>query len=83
MKNDKNKKEEKKKVVYVDDGSQIADMSQLEKYGMMPRGGSNSTFKEKWQTYFRTVKLMIIPMLVTIGIITAAYLLLYILLSLA
>ena len=82
MKNTNNKKE-KKKVVYVDDGSRIADMSQLDNYGMTRRGGGNSTFKEKMQTYFRTVKLMIVPMLVTIGIITAAYLLLYLLLSLA
>ena len=58
-------------------------MSALDNYGFRAHGGSKSTFKEKFKTYIDTVKLMIIPMLVTIGIITAAYLLLYLLLSLA
>ena len=80
MKDTKNKKQ-KKKEVYVDDGSRIADMSALDSYGFRARGGSSSTFKEKFQTYIRTVKLMLLPMLVTIGISTAAYLLLYLLLS--
>ena len=81
MKNTNNKKE-KRKVVYIDDGSQIADMSQLDGYGLRAGGGSRSTFKEKFRTYISTGKLMILPMLVTIGIIAAAYLLLYLLLSL-
>ena len=81
MKNTKDKNE-KSKEKYVDDGSTIVDMSALDNYGFRA-GGSKSTFKEKFKTYIDTVKLMIIPMLVTIGIITAAYLLLYLLLSLA
>ena len=82
MKNTKDKSE-KSKEKYVDDGSTIVDMSALDNYGFRAHGGSKSTFKEKFKTYIDTVKLMIIPMLVTIGIITAAYLLLYLLLSLA
>ena len=81
MKNTKDKNE-KSKTKYVDDGSRIADMSALDNYGFRARGGSKSTAKEKFKTYISTVKLMIVPMLVTIGIITAAYLLLYLLLSL-
>ena len=82
MKNPKDKSE-KSKEKYVDDGSTIVDMSALDNYGFRAHGGSKSTFKEKFKTYIDTVKLMIIPMLVTIGIITAAYLLLYLILSLA
>lgn len=82
MKNTKDKNE-KSKEKYVDDGSTIVDMSALDNYGFRAHSGSKSTFKEKFKTYIDTVKLMIIPMLVTIGIITAAYLLLYLILSLA
>ena len=82
MKNTKDKSE-KSKEKYVDDGSTIVDMSALDNYGFRAHGGSKSTFKEKFKTYIDTVKLMILPMLVTIGIITAAYLLLYLILSLA
>ena len=82
MKNTKDKSE-KSKEKYVDDGSTIVDMSALDNYGFRAHSGSKSTFKEKFKTYIDTVKLMIIPMLVTIGIITAAYLLLYLILSLA
>ena len=82
MKNTKDKNS-KSKTKYVDDGSTIVDMSPLDNYGFRAHGGSKSTFKEKFTTYISTVKLMILPMLITIGIITAAYLLLYLLLSLA
>lgn len=82
MKNTKDKNENSKEK-YVDDGSTIVDMSALDNYGFRAHGGRKSTFKEKFKTYIDTVKLMIIPMLVTIGIITAAYLLLYLILSLA
>lgn len=75
MKN-KKKKSEKPKVVYIDDGSTIADMSAL--------GGSptrrRSTFKEQFKTYIDTVKLMFVPMLIVLGIIAVSYLLLYIIL---
>ena len=82
MKNTKDKNN-KSKQKHVDDGSTIVDMSALDNYGLRAGGGSKSTFKERFKTYIDTVKLMIIPMLVTIGIITVAYLLLYLLLSLA
>ena len=81
MKKEKNKKE-KSKIVYVDDGSRIADMSQLRGPGFKA-SGRRSTFREQLATYLSTVKLMIMPMFITIGIITAAFLLLYILLSIA
>ena len=44
---------------------------------------TGNKFKDSVRTYFQTVKLMIIPMLVTMGIISAAFLILWILLNLA
>ena len=72
------KKKKKKKTVYVDDGRRIADMSML-------RGGYNRPvkkggFKEQLRTYLETCKMMFIPMLVTIGIISLAFLIMYFLL---
>ena len=83
MKDKKNKKD-KRKVVYIDDGSTVADMSQL--YGSAPKKngrGHRSSLKEQLQTYFSTVKLMLLPMLITMGVISLAFLLVYLLLSLA
>ena len=77
MKDSKNKKG-KNKTVYVDDGRKIADMSGL--YGSSPAGRSRSSFKEQFKTYIDTVKLMIVPMFITLGIIAVAFLLMYIIL---
>ncbi len=73
MSGKKNKK--KKKDVYIDDGRTIADMSML-------RGGYNRPvkkggFKEQLHTYLDACKMMLIPMLVTIGIISIAFLIIY------
>ncbi|MBR5140658.1 MAG: hypothetical protein IKV16_06335 [Clostridia bacterium] len=77
---DKNKKK-KKKSVYVDDGRTICDMSSL---GMRPSSlKGTGTPKERLSTYFRAVKQMIIPMLMTMLAITVVFGIVYILLSLA
>lgn len=82
MKNTKNKKD-KRRVVYIDDGSQIADMSGLYGSGAGENGKrKRSTFKEQFNTYISVVKVMILPMLTVMGIITLAYLVAYIILSL-
>ena len=74
----------KKKTIYVDDGRTIADMSS---FGNKKSASGNFFkgygFRKKFRTYFESVKLMILPMLVTIGIIAAAFGILYLLLSLA
>ena len=71
------KKKKKEKVKYIDDGRTIADMSML-------RGGNKtddkgyvrppSTAKDKWNTYWAAVRSMLIPMFITIGIITVIFL---------
>lgn len=75
-------KEKKPKVKYIDDGRTIADMSALsgvDKRYTGPKGG----FKEQMRTYWNTVKLMFVPMMVTIGIITVAFLIMWIMLTLS
>lgn len=56
------KKEQK--IVYIDDGSQIADMSATRRHGKTER--QKSTAREKVRTYFAVVKRMLIPMFCTL-----------------
>lgn len=77
----KKDKKKKEKITYIDDGRTIADMSGT-------RGGLFSSSKKKertkptissqqtpWQTYWNAVRMMLVPMLVVIGIITVVFLL--------
>lgn len=77
-------KKQKKKVKYIDDGRTIADMSGVgkkrpddKKLDRLDR--PDSGFKAQWNTYWSTVKAMLLPMLVVIGIICVAFGLMYIL----
>ena len=73
-------KEKKPKVKYIDDGRTIADMSALsgvDKRYTGPKGG----FKAQLQTYWNAVKLMFVPMMVTIGIICLAFLIMWLMLT--
>ncbi|MBR2343737.1 MAG: hypothetical protein IKA64_05730 [Clostridia bacterium] len=75
----KDKKQKKPKTVYIDDGRTIADMSAL---GGKPKAQSRGSFSKKspWTTYKEAVRMMFIPMLVTIGIICLAFLIMYLML---
>ena len=75
-------KKKKDKVRYIDDGRTIADMSGIsgvDKRYVGPKG----TLKEQARTYWNTVKMMFIPMMVTIGIICVVYLIMLLLLTLS
>ena len=75
------KREKKEKIIYIDDGRTLADMSGLrgvDKRYTGPKGG----FKAQLTTYWNTVKLMFVPMLVTIGIISLAFLIMWLMLTL-
>lgn len=73
----KNKKE---KITYVDDGRTIADMSSFSNNrSNWTKRGTISSPKEIWRTYWSAVKMMVKPMLVTIGFICAVFLILSIL----
>ena len=77
----KNKKK-KEKVRYIDDGRTIADMSGV---GGLRYSGprSRSTLREQKNTFFAAQRRMFVPMLVVIGLLTAIFLIAYILLSIA
>ena len=92
----KKEKKKREKVIYIDDGRTIADMSNLPTRGFGKslsdaRRGKEMSESEKqfyrstpkWRdcvrTYFAAVKMMILPMLVTIGILSLAFLILYVL----
>ncbi len=68
-------KKKEQKIVYIDDGSTVADMSGTR--SGPPR--KKSTMKEKWHTYITTVKHMILPLLVTLLAMTMVFVLLMLL----
>ena len=75
----KNKEKKKReKVVYIDDGRTIADMSGVggkrkletdDKNFVRPR----STLKDMFKTYIAAVKSMLIPMFITLGALTIVF----------
>ncbi len=65
-------KKKEQKIVYIDDGSTVADMSGTRKGP--PR--RKSTMKEKWKTYITTVKHMILPLLITLLAMTMVFIIL-------
>lgn len=78
---EKKKKEKKEKVIYIDDGSTIADMSNVG-YGYSSKNGRpRSTAREKWRTYWEAVKMMLLPTLIISGVLVATYFLMYFALS--
>ena len=92
----KKNRPKKEKIVYIDDGSTVADMSGVSRdsgFGSRPakkerpaRKRNNSYAAEPynctpWQTYIRSVRMMILPMLAVIGILCVAFLLMYLFLG--
>ena len=93
----KKPKKTKQKVVYIDDGSTVADMSGV-RGGTAPRPGATSTRRPSKpgkrtrpepatragqirRTYFDAMRSMVGPMLVMIGGISVAFLLVWIILG--
>ncbi len=71
MKKDKSKKE---KIVYIDDGRTIADMSNVSGGSNWTKRGTTSSVGDIWRTYWSAVRMMFKPMLVVVGFILAIYL---------
>lgn len=68
----------KEKTIWVDDGRTIVDMSGVGGTRLSKRfGRSHSTAREKWDTYWAAVKMMIGPMLMVITGLAVAYMLMY------
>ena len=77
-------KKNKEKIVYIDDGRTIADMSGVTggfSHRSRPSWQPRPRFKEVWNTYWTVVKLMMKPMLVVVGGIGIIYVLMYVLFS--
>lgn len=68
-------KKNKKKVVYYDDNSTIADMSAVSgKKGKSNHGSKMpSTFKDKWNTYWNAARSMVFPMLLALFVLAVIY----------
>ena len=69
-------KKKKEKIIYYDDNSTLVDMSSVNRKGQPrpPREQKpRSTFREKWDTYWSAVRMMIIPMCITLLIIGALF----------
>ena len=66
----------KEKVTYIDDGRTLADMSGV---GRSSRLNDRNPyrpapkFKDVWKTYWNAVRLMLLPMLATIGAICVIF----------
>ena len=71
-------KKKKEKVIWIDDGRTIADMSNVSGPRLSKKfSGSTSTAKEKWDTYWAAVKMMFVPMLTVIVALGVIYMILY------
>ena len=74
----KKEKKKKEKVIWIDDGSTLADMSNVSAPKLSRKlGSSSSTAKEKWDTYWGAVRMMFVPMLTVMTAICVIYLILY------
>ena len=81
-------KKKKEKIVYVDDGSTIADMSGIRRRPaapMLPGGDGRRVPRSRagkiLRTYFSTVRSMIGPMLIFLGGMSVVFLLIWIILG--
>ena len=73
-------KKKKPKITYIDDGRTLADMSALRGIDKR-RSTAKGTLRDQARTYWNTVKLMFIPMMVTIAIISLAFLIMWLMLT--
>ena len=76
-------KKKKEKIIYIDDGRTIADMSNVKPSATrrMMGHGTVSSPKEIWHTYWDAVRMMFRPMLVAAGGLIIVFLLLYLIFS--
>ncbi len=71
MKKEKSKKE---KIVYIDDGSTIADMANVSGGSKWAKRGTTSSVKDILSTYWSATKMMFKPTLVAVAFLAVAFL---------
>ncbi len=73
-------KQKKEKIVWVDDGRTVADMSAVPGRSHIRKSSPfSASMKEKLTTFFDAIGFMLLPTLAMAGIIAAAFLIFYIL----
>ncbi len=83
MAREKQPKEKKEKIRYIDDGRSLADMSGVGRKGQKadksrsPRQAPG--MRDVMQTYFDAVRMMLLPCAIAIGVIAVAFLILWLL----
>lgn len=90
-KGNQKQKKKKEKIVYIDDGSTIADMSGVKRkplirpessmYGGKQRREPTTRAGRIWQTYKAAVRAMIGPMLITLGGVSVIFFIIWIILG--
>ena len=75
----------KEKVIYVDDGRTIADMSGVSGPRLSNRNPArpSPSFKEVWKTYWNAVKQMVGPMITVMCALGVIYMIIYFIFLLA
>lgn len=81
----KKEKKKKEKITYIDDGRTIADMSSTSRANPIfgndtkssSKGRRRASLREQWNTYWAAVKMMFLPMLAVMGVITLAFIVMY------
>ena len=68
------KKTNKQKIIYIDDGRTIADMSGIPSRHAWTKQGTSSSFKDIWRTYWQATKMMLKPTLIAVGFLIVIYL---------
>ena len=79
-------KQKKEKIVYIDDGRTIADMSNVSGGFRMPERPKYTPpapLKQQLSTYWNAMKMMFLPMLAVIGGLVIVYGIMYLIFSLA
>lgn len=72
-------RKKKEKVIYYDDGSTVCDMSNVTRTGKKRPPSPpkrQSTFREKWRTYWMAVRMMVVPMCVVLLALAVIFLIL-------
>ncbi len=78
------KKTKKEKIVYIDDGRTIADMSQVgQGRPSFTRTGTTSRVRDILRTYWDATKMMLLPTLAIVGGMTVLFGLVYLIFLLA
>ncbi len=76
---DKKEKKKKEKIVYIDDGRTVADMSSVTGGSKFSKTSTSSSLGDIWRTYWMATRMMLVPTLLAAGLIIVAFIIVLIL----